>query len=107
MALLGLLSSTAESLIADVHDGDSARVTVASATAAAEGAPAPAEEAPRPARHTPDSPHTCHCVHMHVITLPAAGTVADAPPAATPPIARIERALASVAPEPHFRPPVA
>lgn len=103
VVLAALLGGMAETLIADVHDGDAP--TSVSTTLAASDAQAPA--APEAPRHTPDSPHTCHCVHAHVITLPAAETVADLPPIRAPQFLSMERALASVAPEPHFRPPVA
>jgi len=98
-----LIAGMAETVIADVHDGDHS--TRPSATITAQDAPVPG--APELPRHTPSAPHTCHCVHAHVISLPAAETVAEIPPTPTPQFIPIERMLSSVAPEPHFRPPVA
>jgi hypothetical protein len=105
LALLALVTGGAESLIADVHDGDTTLATVIAPAGA--GGTAPSPEAPRPPRHSPDTPHTCHCVHAHVISLPAAETVDEALPARILQLAFRERTHASVVPDPHFRPPVA
>lgn len=107
LALLALVTSGAESLIADVHDGDVPLASASASPRASVDATTSAPEAPRPPRHTPDSPHTCHCAHAHVISLPAAESAEEALPARPLALVFRERTHASVVPDPHFRPPVA
>lgn len=102
-----LIGGMAETLIADVCDGDAATRSAA-VLATIEAAPSgpPSSDGGVPG-HTPESPHTCHCVHAHVVTLPSSGSVAVSPPVFSPEFISTDRAPLSVAPEPHFRPPVA
>jgi hypothetical protein len=105
VASLGMFLGWMEVAIPDVHDGHRAAEPESGAwIQLSHGhAPAPAE-APG---HAPQSPHTCHCIHAHAPALPAASAEPPRPPHDSLRFASIQRALASVAPQPHFRPPVA
>lgn len=99
-----LIAGMAELVIADVCDAQAASVT-------ATIGPAPSTTAGADlggrAKHAPESPHTCHCVHAHVITLPSTGNLAASPRVFSPEFISVQRVPASFPPEPHFRPPVA
>lgn len=103
-ATLGMFLGWAEIALPDVHDGHrNAEPEAAGWTQLAHGHPPVSSEDPG---HPPQAPHTCHCVHAHAQALPA---VADRAPRAVAPHLRVvstQHALASVPPEPHFRPPV-
>lgn len=109
LAIFGLVLCWAETGVADVHDGHGADASGAvydPGAKQAQSAPSEVPTGPAPA-HSSQSPHTCHCVHGHAPGLPVStgvqpwsSLVFDLP-------VLPEHALASVAPEPHFRPPVA
>jgi hypothetical protein len=106
LVVAALIGGMAETLIADMCDVDAA----ASASVFASVGPAPGglfSTDGGTSQHVPQSPHTCHCIHAHVITLPSLGSVAVFPPVLSPEYISTQRAPLSVAPEPHFRPPVA
>lgn len=106
LAVLGLILGWMEPAVPDVHDGHGTAEPESGAwVQLAHGHPAapPAQEP----GHAPQAPHTCHCIHAHAPALPAAGDRAPWSPAHRPGFALAQAALASVAPEPHFRPPVA
>jgi hypothetical protein len=104
LAALGMLLGWAEAAMPDVHDGHGTAEPEAAWVQLSHGhVPAPAE-APG---HEPQAPHTCHCIHAHAPALHAAGTVSPRADARALAFFLTRRALASVAPEPHFRPPVA
>jgi hypothetical protein len=108
LAMIGLVLGWAETGVADVHDGDAepaGAAVFAAAAAAAPPAPADAPANPAPG-HTSDSPHTCHCIHVHGTGLPVVvrfhpwhSVVSSAPGV-------VEPTPISVSPEPLFRPPV-
>lgn len=105
LAALGMLLGWMEVAVPDVHDGHGdVEAEPGAWTDLSHGhVPAPAE-APG---HAPQSPHTCHCIHAHAPALPAASQEPPRPSHDYLRFASTQRALASVAPEPHFRPPVA
>ena len=98
-----LALSWAEVMMADVHDGDAEGRSPVAASAAGDEVPPPA---PDPGAHDPLSPHTCHCIHVHLAGLPAGAAEPSWALAPLPLSFPAARALHSVAPEPHFRPPV-
>jgi hypothetical protein len=106
LVVASLIGGMAETLIADVCDVDAST----SASVPASISPAPglfSSDGGGTSQHAPVSPHTCHCVHAHVINLPSPGSVAVSPPVLSLEFISPDRAPLSVAPEPHFRPPVA
>lgn len=104
-AILGMLLGWAEAALPDVHDGHGAAEPEAAWVQLSHGhvPPAPAE-APG---HEPQAPHTCHCIHAHAPALHAPGAPPPRADGRTLAFLLTRHALASVAPEPHFRPPVA
>jgi hypothetical protein len=108
VAILGMLLGWAETAMPDVHDGHGAAEPEAAWVQLSHGhVPASPEAPPAPSGHEPQAPHSCHCIHAHAPALPSPGGEAFRASAGRPPFASTQRALASVAPEPHFRPPVA
>jgi hypothetical protein len=105
LAALGMVLGWMEVAMPDVHDGHRTAEPESGAwVQLSHGHPPAPAETPG---HTPQSPHTCHCIHAHAPALP---TAADESPRLSVDYLRFaftQRALASVAPEPHFRPPVA
>lgn len=101
LATCGMLLGWIETIVPDVHDG---HVAAAESVAFSHDHVPASPDAPG---HAPQSPHTCHCIHAHTPAMPA--RLDDQPRLDTsdPGFSSTERALASVAPEPHFRPPVA
>lgn len=108
LATLGMLLGWAEAAMPDVHDGHGAAEPEAAWVQLSHGHVPAAPEAPAEAPgHEPQAPHSCHCIHAHAPALHAPGTLSPRADARALPFAFTQRALASVAPEPHFRPPVA
>ncbi len=103
LAALGMIFGWMEVAIPDVHDGHGAEVEEAWASLSHEHAPASPDSPDHPAQ----SPHTCHCIHAHAPAMPAVADVQPRLNASDLVVSSLERTLASVAPEPHFRPPVA
>ncbi|HEU0300074.1 MAG TPA: hypothetical protein VFR37_11480 [Longimicrobium sp.] len=107
LAALGMFLGWMEVAMPDIHDGhrtaEPERDPSAWVHLSHGHAPGPAD-APG---HAPQSPHTCHCIHAHAPALPAASVEPSRPSAVYLLFAPTQRALASVAPEAHFRPPVA
>lgn len=103
LAILGMAFGWMEASVPDVHDGHGAVSETGFAIDLAHDHLPASPDAPG---HAPQSSHTCHCVHAHTPALPARP---DAQPgsSASSRVFSTSRALASVAPEPHFRPPVA
>jgi hypothetical protein len=105
LATLGMFLGWMEVAMPDVHDGHgNAEPERGGWVHLSHGHPAAPAEAPG---HAPQSPHTCHCIHAHAPALPAASEAPPRPALDYLRFASTQRALASVAPEPHFRPPVA
>lgn len=105
LATLGMILGWMEIAMPDVHDGHgTAEPETGAWVQLSHGHPPAPAEAPD---HAPQSPHTCHCVHAHAPALPAAAGDSQLSAARYPKFASTQRAPASVAPEPHFRPPVA
>lgn len=104
LAVLGTLLGWMEVAIPDVHDGHTATPPEAGAGFLAHGHPSPPAGEPG---HAPQAPHTCHCIHAHAPALPAAPHGAPRPGPHHLRFASLERAPASVTPEPRVRPPVA
>lgn len=108
----GLFS--AESLVADVHDGDATHAELVSAAQVAGHVPhADGESAPGQHERGPDQSghplHACHCAHAHGTSWTRVNTVA---PTATVQVAQQvlttgAHAPSSDAPEPRLRPPIA
>jgi hypothetical protein len=104
LAILSMLVGWMEIAVPDVHDGHGlAAAETASVALSHDHAPA-SPEAPG---HAPQSTHTCHCIHAHASAMPARADVQPRPGATRIALSSTERSYASVAPEPHFRPPVA
>jgi len=96
---LGMFS--AETLVADVHDGDSS-----SAASHVEelGGPVDGHSLPGGVSH---SVHVCHCVHGHG-GAPPVHNVATAAPVEHPRLLTSSDSVPNdVGPEPHVRPPIA
>ncbi|HEX6038999.1 hypothetical protein [Longimicrobium sp.] len=105
LAFLGMALGWMELAVPDVHDGHGAAEPEAGAwVQLSHGHPPASSQEPG---HAPQAPHTCHCIHAHAPALPAAAGASPRVPPRHPDSSSTERALASVAPEPHFRPPVA
>ena len=103
LAAAGMFLAWMEVALPDVHDGHGlGEPESAWAGLAHDHLPAPAEGP----GHAPQSPHTCHCIHAHATALPARPDAHPGLLPGSPGFPASERALASVAPEPHFRPPV-
>ena len=107
LAALGLVLYWGESAVADVHDGDAAATSVEQHTSvenASESSHLPSDPGPS---HDSNSPHTCHCTHVHAPGLPI--TIRPQPKSFVAPQAHwlSDSPPVSVSPEPHFRPPVA
>lgn len=101
LSLVGLLAGWTEASVPDVHE---ASAEAAQTHGGHDEHDAPANGAPD---HGPQSPHLCHCLHAHAHALPEEADDAPRPDGPDPAYASAPRALASVAPEPHLRPPVA
>ena len=111
---LAFIGFSAETLIADVHDGDASVAEVeAAGLFAAEMADQPAGIAPAPERHSGEAPstghsaHVCHCIHAHGGIPGISATrpvIADAPSHVS---GASDRMPASVTVEPRIRPPQA
>ena len=108
LAAFCLALSWAEVAVADVHDGDAegGRSSTASVVAGEQGTPPTAPTDPVPGQHDAQSPHTCHCIHVHAAGLPVRAAEQPWAPLALSLTFPPTTALHSVAPEPHFRPPV-
>jgi hypothetical protein len=105
LAALGMVLGWMEITVPDVHDGHGTAEPEAGAwVQLSHGHPPASPEEPG---HAPQAPHTCHCIHAHAPAMPAAAAESPRPVSQHPGFSSTERALASVAPEPHFRPPVA
>lgn len=102
LATIGMLVGWMEVAVPDVHDGHVAAEAAAVALSH-EHAPA-SPEAPG---HAPQSTHTCHCIHAHAQAMPSRADVQPRLGTSRLALSSPERIHASVAPEPHFRPPVA
>jgi hypothetical protein len=101
LTAFGLLGVGMEPLLPDTHDGDG----LASAAQVTEGT---AND--RPASiptHSPDSPHVCHCLHVHLVDLTTGDALAAVarPDPSVPPFLAQHPALAPL--PRHFRPPIA
>lgn len=95
---------TAETLIADVHDGDVGAnhpISIETTTAHVGGGP---PSVPTEAAH---SIHVCHCVHAHGGVTPIASASAPRIESSGGPTIIGDRAPASVDREPPRRPPIA
>jgi hypothetical protein len=103
-AVLGMILGWMELAMPDVHDGHGDADPEAGWVQLSHGHPPVPSEEPG---HEPQAPHTCHCIHAHASALPTAADASPRPSVDPLRFALTERALASVAPEPHFRPPVA
>jgi hypothetical protein len=103
LASLAMLLAWTEVVVPDVHDGHRSGGGAASSQLARDDGPAPSDTP----GHAPQAPHTCHCIHAHVAAIPAARQAQPAAPPASPRFSAADVMLASIAPEPHFRPPVA
>jgi len=105
LATLGMILGWMEVAVPDVHDGHgTAEPETGAWVQLSHGHPPAPPEQPG---HAPQSHHTCHCIHAHAPAMPARADDQPSPAASDLVFSSIERALASVAPEPHFRPPVA
>jgi hypothetical protein len=105
VAILGMILGWMEVAMPDVHDGHgNAEPETGAWVHLSHGHPPVPSEEPG---HAPQAPHTCHCVHAHAPALPAAADPSARPSHDSLRFAFTQRALASVAPQPHFRPPVA
>ena len=104
LATLGMILGWMEAAVPDVHDGHGAAEPESAWAQLSHGHAPASPDAPG---HAPQSPHTCHCLHAHPPAMPAAPDVQPRPGASDLAVSSRERTLASVAPEPHFRPPVA
>jgi hypothetical protein len=105
LATLGMILGWMEAAMPDVHDGHgNAEPETGAWVQLSHGHPPAPAEAPG---HAPQSPHTCHCIHAHAPALPAASEEPPRPSHDYLRFTSIQRALASVEPEPQFRPPVA
>jgi hypothetical protein len=105
LATLGIFLGWMEVSVPDVHDGHGTAEREAGAwTQLSHGHPPASPEAPG---HPPQAPHTCHCIHAHAPAMPA--RLDDQPrlDASDLVFSSVEHQLASITPEPHFRPPVA
>lgn len=105
LAVLGMVLGWMERAVPDVHDGHGDVEPEAGAWVQLSHGhpPAPADDP----GHAPQAPHTCHCIHAHAPALP---TTAGEPPRLSThhrDYVSTKRVLASVTPQPHFRPPVA
>ena len=108
LAALGLVLYWGESAVADVHDGDAEAPSSVAQTTAVEKAPQPSDTPSDPApSHSSDSPHTCHCTHVHGTALPMAVRLQPRPLVVPHVHWLSDTAPVSISPEPHFRPPVA
>jgi hypothetical protein len=105
LAVLGMILGWMEVAMPDVHDGHgNAELETGAWIQLSHGhPPAPSEEP----GHAPQAPHSCHCIHAHAPALPAATDASLRPSTNQLDFASTEAALASVTPDPHFRPPVA
>lgn len=102
LATVGMLVGGMEVAVPDVHDGHApAAAEAASVAFSHDHAPA-SPEAPG---HAPQSTHTCHCIHAHAQAMPSCADVQPRLGATRIALSSTERTYASVAPEPHFRPP--
>lgn len=103
LAILGMAFGWMEVSVPDVHDGHGAEPETGSWVHLSHDHGPASPDAPG---HAPQSPHTCHCIHAHAPAMPI--RLDSQPRLSTSDLAfsSTERALASVAPEPHFRPPV-
>jgi len=99
---VGMLAGWMEIAIPDVHDGHGAQPETGTYLSHGHAPSSPA--APD---HAPQSPHTCHCVHAHAQAMPATAAAPLRPSIKHLDFSSTERILHSVAPQPHFRPPVA
>jgi hypothetical protein len=95
---------TAETLIADVHDGDVGAnhpISIETTTSHVAGGGLP--QSPTEAAH---SVHVCHCIHAHGGLTTVASVSSPSAGGAATPLVHGDRVPASLAREPQLRPPI-
>ena len=104
LATLGMVVGWMETVIPDVHDGHGPAATETGSVYLSHGHAPASPDAPG---HAPQSTHTCHCIHAHAPPMPVRADVQPRLDTSRLALSSAEHVHASVAPEPHFRPPVA
>lgn len=104
LATLGMLVGWMEIAVPDVHDGHGPATPETGSVYLSHGHAPASPDAPG---HAPQSTHTCHCLHAHAPAMPPRADVQPRLDTSRLALSFTERVHTSVAPEPHFRPPVA